>query len=78
MVFQSITLTGFWLAKLLGAMPREQQVQLYSRLSEQVIDGTLNTPVEATYELDQITTALEHATRGGRSGKVLLTPNVAV
>ncbi len=74
-VFRSITLTGFWLAKILGAMPREQQVKLYGELSRQVVNGTIDTPIEATYELDQIASALEHAARGGRSGKVLLVPN---
>lgn len=74
-VFRSITLTGFWLAKLLGAMPREQQAALYAELSQQVVNGTINTPIEATYELDQIAAAVEHAARGGRSGKILLVPN---
>ena len=77
-VFRGMTLTGFWLAKLLGSMPRDKIEAQYSKLSKLVADGTLNTPVEATYELKDISTALEHAARSGRNGKILLTPNGAV
>ena len=36
---------------------------------------TMNTSAEATYTLDQLEAALRDAERGGRDGKVLLTPN---
>ena len=39
------------------------------------IEGLLYSPVEATYTLDQVKTALEHAGREGRSGKIIFTPN---
>ena len=77
-VFRGITLTGFWLAKLLGSMPRDKLEAQYAKLSQLVVDGTLNTPVEATYGLEDISAALEHAARSGRDGKILLTPNGAV
>jgi NADPH:quinone reductase-like Zn-dependent oxidoreductase len=38
-------------------------------------DGTLEVHIEATYPIEQIKTALEHAGREGRSGKILVTPN---
>lgn len=74
-VFRSMSLTGFWLAKLLGGMPRDAIETQYAMLSKLVVDGTLNTPIEATYGLNDINAALEHAARSGRSGKILLTPN---
>ncbi len=77
-VFRGLTLTGFWLAKLLGSMPRDKIEAQYAHLSNLVVDGTLNTPVEATYGLNDIGTALKHAAREGRNGKILLTPNGAV
>jgi NADPH:quinone reductase-like Zn-dependent oxidoreductase len=38
------------------------------------MDGTIAAPVEATYGLDEVKTALAHAGRGERSGKILFTP----
>jgi NADPH:quinone reductase-like Zn-dependent oxidoreductase len=35
-------------------------------------DGTLVTPVEGTYALDDVRAALAHHQRPGRAGKVLL------
>lgn len=77
-VFRSITLTGFWLAKLLGSMPRDEFESQYAKLSQLIVDGVLTTPVEATYGLEDISIALQHAARSGRDGKILLTPNGAV
>jgi len=77
-VFRSITLTGFWLAKFMGSMTRDELTTQYTKLGQLIVDGTLTTPVEATYSLEDISTALEHATRSGRDGKILLTPNGAV
>ena len=74
-VFKGITLTGFWLAKTLGRMTAEAKQQLYGELESLVVSGKISTPVEATYHLGQLEEALRHAYRGGRSGKILLTPN---
>lgn len=73
-VFKGITLTGFWLAKLLGAMAPADVGSLYAGLAAQMRAGELHAPVEATYGLDELGKALEHAYRSGRSGKVLVTP----
>ncbi len=73
-IFRSISLRGFWLAKELGAMPPEKIGALYQDLAKQVIDGSLNVPVEATYGLDDIASALDHAMKESRDGKILLTP----
>jgi len=75
LVFKDISLRGFWLAKLMGEMKREELTSLYDSLSNYVSDGTLHTPVEETYALDDVQAAVEHAVREGRGGKILLTPN---
>jgi len=36
--------------------------------------GKVQLPVEATYSLDEITEAVDHADRSGRWGKILLKP----
>ena len=47
---------------------------LYARLTALVLDGTLAADIEATYPLDRLAEALRHAERGGRGGKILITP----
>jgi NADPH:quinone reductase-like Zn-dependent oxidoreductase len=74
-VFKGITLTGFWLAKAMRAMTPADLAALYGDLMPRVADGSLHVAVEATYGLDDVKRALEHAGREGRGGKVLLTPN---
>ena len=74
-VFRSITLTGFWLAKVLGGMSTDEIQSLYGELANLVTDGTLHVNIEATYGLADIKQALAHAMREGRDGKILVTPN---
>ncbi|MEP6148034.1 MAG: zinc-binding dehydrogenase, partial [Nisaea sp.] len=74
-VFRDITLTGFWLAKLMRDMQPKQIRDMYAELSSYFIDGTLKVAVEARYGLDDIQQAMAHAKREGRNGKVLLRPN---
>ena len=74
-VFKGITLTGFWLAKLLGTMTPEELQTLYGELASQIAKGKLYTPVESTYGLDRLSDALQHAYQAGRNGKILLMPS---
>lgn len=48
---------------------------IYADLGRQVLDGTLWAPVEQVYPIEDIRTALIHAQRGERSGKILVAPN---
>ena len=73
-IFRSISLRGFWLAKELGAMQPAQVQALYQDLGQQVADGVLGVPVEATYGLSDIGQALDHALQDSRHGKILITP----
>ena len=51
---------------------------MYADLARQVEDGFLSAPVEKIYPIEEIKTALAHAQRGERSGKILVAPNGAV
>jgi len=73
--FRSITLTGFWLAKMMRSMPVADIRALYADLAGRLADGTLGVEIEATYPLDRVNEAMEHAARERRGGKILLTPN---
>ncbi len=74
-VFKGITLTGFWLAKMMRRMSRAELDALYGGLMARVADGSLAVEVEATYPLEEVQAAVAHAGREARGGKVLLTPN---
>jgi NADPH:quinone reductase-like Zn-dependent oxidoreductase len=51
---------------------------IYADLGQQVLNGTLTAPVETVYTIEEIKSALAHAQRGERSGKILVAPNGAV
>ena len=74
-IFKGITLTGFWLAKQMRAMKPATLAALYGDLMARIANGSLHVEVEAAYGLEDIKTALDHASREARSGKVLITPN---
>jgi trans-2-enoyl-CoA reductase len=74
-IFKGVTLTGFWLQKNLTSMARADLEALYAELAGLMTDGTLRVEIEATYPIEQIKAALEHAGRESRSGKILVTPN---
>jgi len=74
-IFKDITLRGFWLVLWMKRSPREKQAETFARLAKLVAQGTLRTPVEGTFALDQVNEALARAMEGGRAGKVLFTPN---
>jgi len=74
-IFKGITLTGFWLAKKMRTMKPAALAALYGDLMAQISEGSLHVDVEAVYGLADIKTALDHASREARSGKVLITPN---
>ncbi len=74
-IFKGITLTGFWLAKQMRTMKPAALAALYGDLMARIADGSLHVEVEATYGLEDIKAALDHASREARSGKVLITPN---
>ena len=71
-------LVGFILGRALATRSLEQVRALYAELGRQVLDGTLSAPVEKVYPIDEIRTALAHAQRAERSGKVLVAPNAMV
>ncbi len=74
-VFRDITVTGFWLAKVMGGMSYEEIQTLYERLAPRLMDGTIHVDIEASYPLEKISEALAHAKREARGGKVQLRPN---
>ena len=75
LIFRGITLRGYWRSKWAAEAKPEDVAEVYSTLAGLVVDGTIQADVEATYPLNEIRRALEHAARPGRSGKVFLVPS---
>jgi NADPH:quinone reductase-like Zn-dependent oxidoreductase len=75
-VFNSITLTGFWLAKEFGRRSVDDLTALYGRLADLIASGEINVDVEASYPIEQIREALAHAARPGRNGKIVVEADV--
>ena len=69
------TLVGFILGRGLARYSLAQVRAMYADLGRQVLDGTLSAPVAQVYPIEDIKTALAHAQRGERGGKILVAPN---
>ena len=71
-------LVGFILGRGLATRSLEQVRAIYADLGRQVHAGMLTAPVEKVYPIEDIKTALAHAQRGARTGKILVTPGAPV
>jgi NADPH:quinone reductase-like Zn-dependent oxidoreductase len=71
-------LVGFVLGRGLATRSLPQIRALYADLAQQLLDGRLSAPVEKIYPIEEIKTALSHAQRGERTGKILVAPNGAI
>jgi NADPH:quinone reductase-like Zn-dependent oxidoreductase len=69
------TLVGFILGRALATRSLVGIRAIYAELGEQVRQGLLTAPVEKVYAIDDIRTAVAHAERGERVGKILVAPN---
>jgi NADPH:quinone reductase-like Zn-dependent oxidoreductase len=72
MIFTTSTLRGFWLSEWLRSAPPERQLAVTGEMLRAMATNEIVPPVEAEYPLADVLTAVEHAERPGRSGKVLL------
>ncbi|MCA0303211.1 MAG: zinc-dependent alcohol dehydrogenase family protein [Proteobacteria bacterium] len=77
-IYRGVKLTGFMLGRFLARRTPEQVRAIYADLGAQVKAGTLSAPVDSVYPIDDIREALRHADRGGRHGKILVSPNGAI
>jgi len=73
LIFKGLSVHGYWLNRWLDSTPQETIVRIYLKLADLVRNGTLATPVEATYALADYREAIGHAARNDRHGKVLFT-----
>jgi len=68
-IFRDLTLKGFWLLNWFNRNSPERIAEVQKQMAAWIADGTIFTPVEATYSLDQSAAAISHAAKG--TGKIL-------
>jgi NADPH:quinone reductase-like Zn-dependent oxidoreductase len=73
LVFRDIRLRGFWLTGWFRQTSPDEREAVMQPLRSAASQGDLDLRIAATYPLDRISEALDHATRPGRQGKILLT-----
>jgi trans-2-enoyl-CoA reductase len=77
-IYRGVRLTGFMLGRFLAKRSPQKIREIYADLADQVMAGKLGAPVDTVYSIDKIKDALAHADKGGRNGKILVSPNGAV
>ena len=73
-IYNNITVKGFWGSKVMGAMKSDKRADLLAELALRIGEGSLTLPVEATYSFDEVRAASSANFVEGRAGKVLLRP----
>lgn len=73
LIFNNLRFTGFWVNKWYEAATAQQRAETFAPLFEMAKRGLLRTKVEKTYPLSEAQTAIAHASRNKRSGKIVLT-----
>lgn len=77
-IYRGVKLTGFMLGRGLAKRSPEKIREIYADLAAQVMAGKLKAPVDTVYPIEKIKDALAHADKGGRNGKILVSPNGAI
>lgn len=74
MIFRELTIKGFWLTDWMRRVDSETRQSVAQNVISLLASGKIQLPVEASYSLNQIAEAVEHADRPGRWGKILVKP----
>jgi NADPH:quinone reductase-like Zn-dependent oxidoreductase len=72
LIFKRIQLHGLWVTKWIEENDRPSVDAAYQRLAKWVATGQLLQAVDTIYKPEDINQAINHATEGKRSGKILL------
>jgi len=75
LIFNNITVRGFWLVTWMDAVDKATRARLYGDLAGQIVKGTLFAPIDRHFTLDDIGEAAKYSWAGEREGKVMVAPN---
>lgn len=73
-IFNQVTIRGFWGSKVSAPMPVEKRRALMGELFKHIADGVLTLPVEAIYSFEEAGAAANANFAPGRVGKIMLRP----
>src|SRR5581483_2522445 len=71
LIFKDLRFRGIWINKWYDNATPAQRIEAFQHLFEMAKRGLLKTKVEKAYSLAEAKTAVAHAARGQRSGKVI-------
>lgn len=75
LIFNNITVRGFWLVTWMNSADKATRTALYADLAGQIAKGTLFAPIDKHFTLEQIAEAAAYSWAGERKGKVMLAPH---
>src|SRR5437762_8065643 len=70
-IYRGLSLHGFWLINWIRNAPRTEIQEIYQKLGDLVVDGSLSAAVEHVYPLEQFKEAFGQSLKSNRSGKIL-------
>ena len=71
LIFKDLRFRGIWINKWYDNATPAQRLDAFQHLFEMAKRGLLQTKVEKAYPLSEVRTAVAHAARGQRSGKII-------
>jgi trans-2-enoyl-CoA reductase len=71
LIFKDLRFRGIWINKWYDNATPAQRIEAFQHLFEMAKRGLLQTKVEKAYPLSEVKTAVAHAARGQRSGKII-------
>ena len=71
LIFKDLRFRGIWINKWYDKATQAQRMETFQHLFEMAKRGLLQTKVEKAYPLSEAKTAVAHAARGQRSGKII-------
>ena len=71
LIFKDLRFRGIWINKWYDNATQAQRMEAFQHLFEMAQRGLLQTKVEKAYPLSEAKTAVAHAARGQRSGKII-------
>ncbi len=73
-IFNNISLKGFWLTKWLAQMSYKEVTSLYIYLSELITYKKLHVPIQKVFYISEFKNAIITASKENRKGKIIITP----
>ena len=74
LIFRELTIKGFWLTDWMRRVDSQTRQDVAQNVIGLLASGRIQLPVEASYPLEEIKKAVEHADQPGRFGKILVKP----